>query len=118
MFRPGHFKKASALILTMVILTAVLVIALGSAFYIVNQTKIIRAINYSAPAYYAAESGIECMLYRILILNEGQGSAKNNCNAVSNLGNTNYNIKLGDGGVITSTGAYATTSRAIQIYIQ
>ncbi|MFH1392590.1 MAG: pilus assembly PilX N-terminal domain-containing protein [bacterium] len=58
-------NKGVALILSVIILTAVLAIALTAGKVMVDKIKMSRNTSDSMKAYYAAESGIEYALYRI-----------------------------------------------------
>jgi len=56
--------KGIALILTMIILSVVFSIAIISAVVFTRQIKMSSNIADSVIAYYSAESGIECELYK------------------------------------------------------
>lgn len=113
-------NKGSVLIFTLAVLTAILTMAIAGSAFLVKQAKINRNLPYSAPAYYAAESGIECMLYQTIIKSESQGNAKNYCNEASRskLNDAVYAVELGNAGWIKSTGTYGSLQRSIQIYIE
>lgn len=58
-------NKGVALILTVIILTAVLAIALTAGKVFTDKIKMSRNTSDSMKAYYAAESRIECELYKL-----------------------------------------------------
>lgn len=58
-------KGAIAILLTVVILSAILAISLAVAGLMLVELKLSRGVEHSTIAYYAAESGIECELYNL-----------------------------------------------------
>ncbi len=58
-------EKGIALLLTMIILSAVMLIAMLIATVVVIQFKLSSDVNYSMITIYAADSGVECQLYKI-----------------------------------------------------
>lgn len=70
-FLQGHMNKQKnkkgyiSVILAIIVLSLVLVIGLAMTEWIVMGLKLSRTSYISAPAYYAAESGIEKTLYKI-----------------------------------------------------
>lgn len=118
MFQPAltNKKKAAALILTLIILSAILIIGSASVKHIIKNIQLSRTISYSAPAYYAAESGIECMLYQISEAGQEAEEAEKTCNDRSPLGQAAYEIDV-NGKYITSLGTYQKANRAIQVYV-
>lgn len=71
-------NKGMALILSVIILTAVLAIALTAGKIFTDRIKMSRNTSDSMKAYYAAESGIEYALYQIKNSQEIEASHK--CN--------------------------------------
>lgn len=59
-----HSQKGISLIFSVFILTFVLGIALGGASIVVRQIQITRNIGYSVIAFYAADSGVEKILFK------------------------------------------------------
>jgi hypothetical protein len=57
--------KGNALLMTLFILTGVLVVSLGAANLVMSGIKMHRTQISSAKAYFAAESGIERILFEI-----------------------------------------------------
>lgn len=62
----AQFKlsRGSALLLATLVLTTVLGIGLGLSTIMVQQIKIGRSVGFFVPAFYAADAGVEKMLYR------------------------------------------------------
>ncbi|MEK9170916.1 MAG: pilus assembly PilX N-terminal domain-containing protein [Patescibacteria group bacterium] len=58
-------EKGNALLLTMIILSAAMLIAMLIATVVVVQFKLSSDVNYSMIAVYAADSGVEWQLYQI-----------------------------------------------------
>ncbi len=58
-------QKGTALFLTLIILTSVLIVSLGAADLVISGTKQGRTQVYSAEAYFAAEAGAERALWEI-----------------------------------------------------
>jgi len=58
-------NKGAALLLTLLILTAILSIAFGVSTLMLGETKLSQEVPRSLRAYYAAEAGIERKLYEI-----------------------------------------------------
>ncbi len=56
-------EEGVSLIITFFILTILLAIVLGISTILYSEIKIIRNMSYSVSAYYAAESGVEKVLY-------------------------------------------------------
>ena len=56
-------KKGASLLLTMLIMSAILAIAMGIAKLSLGEIKISRELPRSFVAYYAAEAGMEELLY-------------------------------------------------------
>lgn len=57
--------KGAALLLTLLILTAILAIAFGVTSLMLGEMKLSQEVPRSLGAYYAAETGIERKLYEI-----------------------------------------------------
>ena len=58
-------NRGSALLLATLVLTAVLGIGLGLSTIMVQQITISKNVGFFVPAFYAADAGVEKMLYRI-----------------------------------------------------
>jgi len=58
-----NHNKAASLLLTILVMTAFLSIALAASRLSFNELRISRDRSKSVIAYYAAESGVECQMY-------------------------------------------------------
>lgn len=107
-------QKGISLMFAIFILTFTLGIALGTATILVRQMKIMREIGYSSIAFFAADSGIERVLYE---------DRKNNLVGTGTMSFTfpdngaSYNVEYDSNGntTIKSIGSYQNTNRAIEI---
>ena len=109
-----HSQKGISLMFAIFILTFTLGIALGTATILVRQIKIMREIGYSAVAFFAADSGIEKVLYedRASPVADGYSSTVTLDNGAE------YTVgvtKSGGDTTIKSEGIYQNTKRAIEI---
>jgi len=109
-------KKGASLLLTVLIMSAILAIAMGIAKLSLGEIKISRELPQSFVAYYAAEAGIEEGLYADLVTAIPQGTASD-FSGVLGEGIT-YSVKyvgVSPSRVISSAGVYKATSRAIEL---
>ena len=58
-------EEGVALILTVIIISAVMLIASMIANIVITQMQLVEDIGSSVSAIYAADSGVECQLYNI-----------------------------------------------------
>jgi hypothetical protein len=108
-------KKGASLLLTILIMSAILAIAMGIAKLSFGEIKISLALPQSFIAYYAAEAGTEQALYADLITAIPHGTASNFSGTMGT--GITYDVTFSGtspGRVIKSTGTYSGTSRAIQ----
>ncbi len=56
-------EKGISILLAVLILSILLAIALGISHFVAQQTKMMREVGYSVKSFYAADSGIEEVLY-------------------------------------------------------
>ena len=99
--------------LAVFILSFLLAISMGISTILVRQVKIMREIGYSVIAFYAADAGIEVVLYedRSIGLPDGYTTSTVFVN------NASYEVEFHTSGVtttITSIGSYKNTKRAIE----
>ena len=102
-------NKGIALVLTMIILSVVLGMALITSLVFSKQIKTSSSISDSIIAYYAAETGIEWSLWYYKtnkVLPEDQDNIL--------IGQASYSIKI-QNNTITSIGTYKNTKRAIKV---
>lgn len=99
-------NKGIALILSIIILSAVLAIGLTVSMVMVDKVKISRDSSDSIKAYYVAESRLECELYKLK--NE---EASTYCDHIANT-----TVDKGPD-YIKVTGSVGNTKRAVKIAI-
>ena len=63
MFKSSQTQKGISIYLSLMIMTVLLAIALGVSTILISQQKSIKGMGNSVIAFYAADSGIEKMLY-------------------------------------------------------
>lgn len=110
-------KKGAALLLTMLIMSAILAIAMGISKLSLGEIKISRELPQSFVAYYAAEAGIEQGLYADLVIAIPQGTASDFSGYLSE--GVTYEVTfsgVSPSRVISSKGIYKTNvSRAVEL---
>lgn len=109
-------SKGVALILSVIILTAVLAIALTAGKVFTDKLKMSRNTSDSMKAYYAAESGIEYALYRIKNSLEIEASYKCNADMTNwqTIDGAFYCLKQ-EGDLIKAIGKAGGTKRGIEV---
>jgi len=114
-------QKGVSLYLTIVILSVLTAVILTMISIAVSQIKVIHTLNDSLIAFYAADTGIERVLYAVF--HEGYEPQKNTCPPAysSTLENgATYEVcvsKQSDSNIF-STGNYKDTKRRIEIIFQ
>lgn len=111
-------QEGVSLYLTMVILSVLMAVILTMISMAVSQIKVIHTLSDSIIAFYAADSGIERILYAVF--QEGYEPQKNTCPPAysSTLENgAFYEVCVSDksDSTIFSTGTYKKTKRRIEI---
>ncbi len=61
----GNSQKATALLLTIIVISLIMLIVLSISLLIIVEFKLVMGIEDSVSAYYAAETGVEIGLYRL-----------------------------------------------------
>lgn len=105
-------KKGSALLLTLLVVTALSAIAIGISKLSLGEIKLVKDIPKSIIAYYATEAGMEQAMYRDWV--QGDSSNFNGCLS----SDVCYDVVFS--GVtpnrkIISTGSYQDIIRAIEL---
>ena len=118
-------NKGAALLLTLLILTAILAIAFGVSTLIFGETKMSQEVPKSLRAYYIAEAGIERKLYEIRQQSNFAdiGSAPNWCSGAGKVcldppNNTScyaVDVTIGAATSIKGYGCYKGTRRAVEV---
>lgn len=108
-------QKGVSLLLTLLIMSALLAIALGLSQLSLGEIKLTRDIPKSAIAYYAAEAGIERAIYDEWV----GGGASNIADCSVNLDNgSSYGLEVSSGEdsvTVRSIGCYKGVRRAIEV---
>lgn len=129
-----NYQKGSSLYFSIIILSILLAIALGLGAILVGQSRVIKGMGDSVAAFYAADTGIEQVLYYDKLCRQtGCGSGlpvgfqckdETNCdegleqaiNVPGSVGSATYKTTFDDGApTITSIGMYSGTRRAIRV---
>lgn len=110
-------KKGASLLLTILIMSAVLAIAMGISKLSLSEIKLSRELPQSFVAYYAAEAGIEEGLYADLVTANPQGTASNFNGSLNE--SATYEVEfdgISPARTIRSNGIYQNkTARAIEL---
>jgi len=106
-------SKGVALILSVIILTAVLAIALTAGKIFTDKLKMSRNTSDSMKAYYAAESGIEWALWYYKT-NSVLPTCEPSCTAT--IDGAEYEIKIVNG-AIKAIGKAGETRRGIEVEV-
>lgn len=112
-------EEGVALILTVIIISAVMMIASMIANIVITQLQLVEDIGSSVSAIYAADSGVECQLYNIR-----QGESLN-CYTAAGGNITMFNgasVETAVSGnppsyMIESLGSYRSVKRKFQVNI-
>jgi hypothetical protein len=125
-------KRASALLMTVMILSSILIVVLGVSSLVSSSLRLSRAQENSAKAYYAAESGVERLIWAIgkdsfdlgscdLSVNKFVDFVGKKCTSAKNI----YSLSNNSSYYLTYTndspssfevvGKYANISRSIEI---
>lgn len=111
-------QKGVSLYLTIVILSVLMAVILTMIGMAISQIKVIHTLSDSIIAFYAADTGIERVLYAIF--QEGYVASKGECPPAykGTLENgATYEVCVSDksDSIIFSTGSYKKTKRRIEI---
>ena len=111
-------QKGVSLYLTMVILSVLMAVILTMINVAISQIKVIHTLSNSVVAFYAADTGVERVLYAVY--KEGYIPSKGEC--PSSYGGTleneaAYEVCVSDKSnlIIFSTGSYRKIKRRIEI---
>ncbi len=111
-------QKGVSLYLTMVILSVLMAVILTMINVAISQIKVIHTLSGSIVAFYAADTGIERVLYAIF--QEGYMPSKGECplpysGTLEN--EATYGVCISDesDSIIFSTGSYKKIKRRIEI---
>ena len=114
-----NHNKAASLLLTILVMTAFLSIALAVSRLSFNELRLSRDRSKSVIAYYAAESGVECQMY-----NDRTAEDPENLDICPNIcldpptNSVCYQLNVSGrtpNRSIKSTGSYQDTIRAIEL---
>ncbi|OGZ33379.1 MAG: hypothetical protein A2174_00390 [Candidatus Portnoybacteria bacterium RBG_13_41_18] len=111
-------KGAVAILLTLLILSAMLIIGLGLAAIFAGEVKTSGYIRQSATAFYAADAGSEYALYKINKVEDLMNETGITLSLSSAGSSFTVKWKYEEAGAdkwIESTGKYANTNRKVKI---
>jgi len=108
-----RFQKGVSLTLAIIMLSSILSIGLGISTLLIRQAKLTRGIGHSVVAFYAADSGIEQILYE----DRGVGVLDGYSTSTVFENNASYTVRVYKTGVTTikSSGGYQGKTRAIEV---
>jgi len=111
-----HNRKGVSLLLTLLIMTAIIAIAVGVSRLSVQEIKISRESPISMIAYYSAESGVEWAMY----MDRNGGGAPSDSGQICLDANSEICYRVTTAGVspariITSNGSYKNVTRAVEL---
>jgi len=125
--KSSELQKGVSIYFALMIMTILLAIALGMSTILIGQIKMIKRMEDSVIALYAADAGIEKILYDASTGIDITDPEYNPCPppppCICNLGDACYTVTVlpytdpdcpGDYYCIKSTGIYRKTRRAIQ----
>jgi hypothetical protein len=131
--QPPFLERGVSLYLSILILSILLAIALGLTAILVQQTRTIKEMGDSVTAFFAADTGVEIVLYRDKLCRQSPCTGLGwNCADTANcdkgisslespvsgsVGLATYNVTFTEDGAptITSIGVYSGTRRAIKV---
>jgi len=106
-------KGVISILLSILILSVVLVIALGISFLMLQQIKMSGQIGHSVVAFYAAEAGAERCLYEVR--KNGASSCPFSDVPLDFNSNAKYSTSYNGLNTITSIGQFFGTSRKVEL---
>ncbi len=112
-------KKGVSIIFAVFLLSFISLLAFGVSGILLRQVKIMREIGYSVVSFYAADSGVEAVLYDDRKL--GHLPDNYSISASFNENGASYDVTFTrDAGVTTikSIGGFKNASRAIEVQYQ
>ena len=112
-------KKGVSIIFAVFLLSFISLLAFGVSGILLRQVKIMREIGYSVVSFYAADSGVEAVLYEDRKL--GPLPDNYSISASFNENGASYDVTFTrDAGVTTikSIGGFKNASRAIEVQYQ
>jgi Tfp pilus assembly protein PilX len=125
-------QKGASLYFAIIIMSVLLAIVLGIAAILVSQTRMIREMGDSVAAFFAADTGLERILYEDKMcrlpncsglgwpcvdnINCDDGRSASDSPVLGTLGQAAYQVSLNNGASsITSVGTYNGIKRAMQV---
>ena len=117
MFYINKNQKGVVLYLTIMVLSVLTASLLALISLAVSQIKIIWTAADSINAFYAADSGIEEVLFHIYKQGFDPAGHKGECPYSGRVGQASYQVCVSQtsGSSINSVGSYKNTKRAIEI---
>ena len=117
-------RKGSALLLSLLLITSIIVIAMGGSSLALSGIRMAGVQSQSVKAYFAAEAGAEELLYKVRITNEinlsgDEGDIVIDENILSS--DSKYKVIFyqkvppGDKNIFLSIGTFLNTRRSVDI---
>ena len=117
-------KPGSSLVLTMFILAGMLIVAMSGAYVVLLGIRAGSTQAQSTKAYYAAEAGVEDLLFKVRQQNLAHGSGQSSqtiplVNGALQTTGAIYNVFFTYGSmasrIFTSVGDYQATKRSVEV---
>lgn len=108
-------KKASSLLITLLIMSVLLSVAFGLSRLSLGETKLSRDISASLAAYYAAEAGVECQMFADRIGGVTCGTEASPMCLTTDVCVVTTSESATPNRKIQSTGSYKDVRRAIEL---
>jgi len=114
----SHPKKRKSFVLVLFLLTIVIVsgILFSTALFYINEIKTTKYLLQSPPAFYAADSGAEKILYKILIEEAPLSEIQGETGTLDNGAEFSLSVESAEGYVkYISKGVYKNAHRSIEL---
>lgn len=108
-------KNGYALLLTLLVMSAILSIAIGLSRLGLGEIRLSRDNSVSLVAYYAAETGVECQMFADRIGGVTCGTAEVPMCLSPDICVETISTGISPGRTIQSTGSYRDVRRAIEL---
>jgi hypothetical protein len=133
-FKIQNSEKGISIMISVLMLSFILTIALGINLILIRQVKVMREVGYSVIALYAADAGVENTLYKNKLCSSpmtcstsSPGICKSDCSGLETdyatstvfSNGAGYGVTLSGNGTTTikSVGNYESSRRAIEARI-
>jgi len=104
-----------SILLTVIILSGILTVGLAVSSWVVTGLRLARNITFSSSAYYAAESGMEQLLYDVVVNEATPPVGEYNSVTLDNGASFTVNVTSTDFFRARSRGTYLKANRQVEI---